>query len=72
MSNYVATNETLKDPVKIIESIEKVTPSIIQATPSFYQLLFNAGWKGKNNLKVLCGGDLLSEDLADQLLKSCG
>lgn len=69
---YIASNETLKDPEKTIQTIEKINPSIIQATPSFYQLLFNAGWKGNKRLKVLCGGDLLSEDLAGQLLKDCG
>jgi len=71
-SVYVVNNETLNNPEEIIQSIEKIKPTIIQATPSFYQLLFNAGWKGNKNLKVLCGGDLLSEDLADQLLKKCG
>jgi len=70
-SVYIANNEILKDPEKTIQTIEEVKPSIIQATPSFYQLLFNAGWKGSKSLKVLCGGDLLSEDLADQLVKNC-
>ena len=68
----IASNKTLNDPEKIIQTIEKINPSIIQATPSFYQLLFNAGWKGNKSLKILCGGDLLSEDLAEQLLKKCG
>ena len=71
-SVYIASNETLADPQKTIEVIQRVNPSILQATPSFYQLLFNAGWNGYRKLKVLCGGDLLSEDLAEQLLESCG
>ena len=70
-SVYIVSNETLKNPEKTIQTIEKVNPSIIQATPSFYQLLFNAGWKGNKSLKVLCGGDLLSEDLVGKLLKNC-
>ena len=69
-SVYIADHATLDDPQRIIKAIEQVRPSIIQATPSFYQLLFNAGWKGRENLKVLCGGDLLSEDLAENILKS--
>ena len=71
-SVYIASNKTLKDPAKIIKTIKKLNPSVIQATPSFYQMLFNADWEGDTNLKVLCGGDLLSEDLAGQLLKKCG
>ena len=35
-------------------------------------MLFNVGWEGDTNLKILCGGDLLSENLAEQLLKKCG
>ncbi|MEM6684656.1 MAG: amino acid adenylation domain-containing protein [Bacteroidota bacterium] len=65
---YVATNKTLEDPLTIIEEIEHVQPTILQATPSFYQLLYNAGWKGDAQLKILCGGDLLSEALAQKLL----
>jgi hypothetical protein len=35
----------------------------VQATPGFSKL-FHAGWKGNKSLKILCGGDLLSETLA--------
>lgn len=69
---YVADHNVLSSPSNIIEHLEKVKPSIIQATPSFYQLLFNAGWKGDKNLKVLCGGDRLSEVLAEKLIENCG
>jgi len=67
---YVASTETLADPLLIIEELDKVNPTIIQATPSFYQMLFNAGWKGDNNLKILCGGDLLSKTLAEKIMNS--
>ncbi len=67
---YVANKETLSNPELIIEKIEQITPTILQATPSFYQMLFNAGWNGNNKLKVLCGGDLLSESLAEKLIKN--
>lgn len=71
-SIFIVDNETLKEPEKLIQLLNEVNPTIIQATPSFYQMLFNAGWGGSSSLKVLCGGDLLSEDLADQLLQKCG
>ena len=65
---YIADMETLFNLECTIKAIHNVNPTIIQATPSFYQLLYNAGWKGNNSLKVLCGGDLLSEQLALKLL----
>jgi surfactin family lipopeptide synthetase A len=65
---YVALQETIADPIELIKEIDTVLPTIIQATPSFYQLLFNADWKGNSEIKILCGGDLLSQALAEKLL----
>jgi amino acid adenylation domain-containing protein len=66
---YIANQDCLSDPIKIIEKIKQVKPSILQATPSFYQLLISSGWRGDKNLKILCGGDLLSESLSQKLLQ---
>lgn len=68
---YIASHNVLSDSSLIIEKLEKTQATIIQATPSFYQMLFNADWDGSKGLKVLCGGDLLSEALAEKLLKNC-
>ncbi|KQB41366.1 non-ribosomal peptide synthetase [Flavobacterium aquidurense] len=68
---YIASNEVLQDSNLIIQRLEELKPTIIQATPSFYQMLFNADWSGADNLKVLCGGDLLSEALAEKMISSC-
>ena len=65
---YIAMPEVLSTPHFIIQKLKELNPTIIQATPSFYQMLFNAGWNGNKQLKVLCGGDLLSERLAEKLL----
>jgi len=67
---YVANQEILSDPNTIIQKIGEVQPTIIQATPSFYQMLFNAEWLGDKQLKILCGGDLLSEALAEKLIQN--
>ncbi|MFH7014638.1 amino acid adenylation domain-containing protein [Flavobacterium sp. FlaQc-47] len=67
---YMASKDVLSDPNLIIKKIEEIQPTIIQATPSFYQMLFNANWKGNKGLKVLCGGDLLSESLAEKLINN--
>jgi amino acid adenylation domain-containing protein len=65
---YIASQEILSEPHLIIKKIEEIQPTLIQATPSFYQMLFNADWQGNQGLKVLCGGDLLSEALAEKLI----
>lgn len=68
---YVVEKEMLEDPLALIKTIKEVKPTIIQATPSFYQMLFNVGWEGEKDLKILCGGDLISKSLAKDLLLTC-
>ncbi|MFV8347173.1 amino acid adenylation domain-containing protein [Flavobacterium sp. ZB4P13] len=68
---YIANKNVLSDPNLIIKKLEEVKPTIIQATPSFYQMLFNAHWQGDKKLKVLCGGELLNESLAEKLIANC-
>ncbi|MEM7185360.1 MAG: amino acid adenylation domain-containing protein [Bacteroidota bacterium] len=65
---YVSDHATLSSPIHLLQDIELLKPTMVQGTPSFFQLLFNAGWTGISDLKVLCGGDLLSEALAGELL----
>jgi len=67
---FIASQETLFDPIRVIDDLIQQKPTIIQATPGFYQMLHTAGWKGDKELKVLCGGDLLSEALAGKLINT--
>ena len=41
--------------------------TIMQATPVTWRLLLEAGWSGKPGLKVLCGGEAMTPELADQI-----
>jgi polyketide synthase 12 len=46
--------------------------TMMQATPTTWQLLFQSGWQGQPSLsKILCGGEAMPRSLADRLL-SCG
>ena len=68
----VVTREILIDPHQLEEVIDRHGITVMQATPATWRMLFNAGWKGKPKLKVLCGGEALLPDLAARLLGSCG
>jgi thioesterase domain-containing protein len=46
--------------------------TIMQATPSTWRLLLDAGWEGNSKLKILCGGEAWSRELAGRLLPKCG
>ncbi len=67
---YVATSNILSEPRRIVQKLREISPTVIQATPSFFQMLFDAGWTGSSNLEVLCGGDVLGAQLGMRLLKS--
>ena len=43
----------------------------MQATPSTWRLLLEAGWHGHGEFKILCGGEVLPRALADRLW-ACG
>ncbi len=68
---YIASDKTLRNPVATILEILEVRPSIIQATPSFFKRLLSLSWKPDSELKILCGGDLINNDLIEELLISC-
>lgn len=67
-SLFISGKETLSNVETLKKELDLISPSIIQATPSFYQLLFNAGWKGNANIKVLCGGDYMPQSIAEKLI----
>ena len=46
--------------------------SAIQATPATLRMLLDVGWRGDPRLKILCGGEAWTADLAGELLPRCG
>ena len=52
----------------LAEEIERNRATVIQATPSVFRLLLDAGWQGNPGLKILCGGEAFPPDLAARLL----
>ncbi|MBD2095649.1 amino acid adenylation domain-containing protein [Trichocoleus sp. FACHB-591] len=64
----LASRETAMDAQQLIQLIEQSGATVMQATPATWRLLLAAGWQGNPQLKILCGGEALSRELADQLL----
>lgn len=40
----------------------------MQGTPATWRLMIDAGWSGKKDLKVFCGGEALPPNLAEELI----
>jgi len=65
----VARREEVMDPSALQELLKSSQATVMQATPATWRMLIDAGWSGNKGLKVLCGGEALPRDLADQLIE---
>jgi amino acid adenylation domain-containing protein len=67
----LVSKEVAGDGLRLAEAISASGATIMQATPTTWQLLLDTGWTGKPSLKALCGGEALTPSLAGRLLLSC-
>ncbi|MBH8566639.1 AMP-binding protein [Nostoc sp. CENA67] len=68
----MVSREIAADGTKLIEELERSRATVMQATPATWQMLLAAGWQGNKQLKVLCGGEALTQKLAAELLDKVG
>lgn len=59
------------DAPALAAEITRSGVTFVQATPTTYRMLLTAGWAGDPELVLLCGGEALAPDLAEQLLSRC-
>ncbi len=67
----LADTPTARDGRALLDLIRTEKASIMQATPSTWQMMLNAGWDSHLPLKALCGGEALPKDLATKLMGKC-
>jgi amino acid adenylation domain-containing protein len=66
---HIATKEQGMEPSWIENAIETSNINFVQATPATWELLYNARWKGINQLNILCGGEALYTSLASKIIE---
>lgn len=64
----IAGREMIANPIMMVDAVDQYEVTMMQATPVSWQIMIESGWKGTPGLKALCGGDVLTRKLADQLL----
>jgi amino acid adenylation domain-containing protein len=64
----VAAREEAGDGSELLRRLRESSATAMQATPSTWDLLIEAGWRGSQTFKILCGGEPMSRELADALL----
>jgi len=63
----LASRETASDGQRLRQKLTTYNVSCMQATPATWRLLLESGWQGCKGLKILCGGEAVPRDLANQL-----
>ena len=63
----LVSREIASDGEQLLDKMNEIT--IMQATPATWRLLLSVGWSGNKKLKILCGGEALDTQLAQQLLE---
>ena len=57
---------TAADGERLIQILSETGITLMQATPTTWRMLVDLRWQGKVDLHILCGGELLPRDLANQ------
>jgi amino acid adenylation domain-containing protein/natural product biosynthesis luciferase-like monooxygenase protein/non-ribosomal peptide synthase protein (TIGR01720 family) len=64
----VASRDTAGDGAALGALIDRCQASAMQATPATWRMLLEAKWRPRRWMKLLCGGEALSQDLAGRLV----
>jgi len=64
----IASREIASDGRQLAAHLAQSEATLMQATPATWRMLLESGWQGSEKLKMLCGGEALSRELAEQLL----
>jgi len=53
----MVTATTQKNPIKILDCVKERNITVMQATPTTYEMLIACGWNGDMNIRFLVGGE---------------
>jgi amino acid adenylation domain-containing protein len=67
----LAGRDDVVDGRRLAALLGSSAATVMQATPSTWSMMFEAGWLGRASLRVLCGGEAMPVDLAERLLATC-
>jgi amino acid adenylation domain-containing protein len=65
----IATEAQVHDGDLLLALLKDSGATVLQATPGAWRALVDSGWTDSLPLRVLCGGEAMSRDLADKLLE---
>ncbi|WP_076585068.1 non-ribosomal peptide synthetase [Vibrio ostreicida] len=66
----LASSADSTNPAGLAELLDKHRITIMQATPSTWQMLLSEHWQADSELRMICGGEAMPNDLKTRLLSS--
>ena len=66
-----ADYETTRDGQLLLKIVQDKEITILQATPTTWQMLLDSGWDNRLAIKAFCGGEAMPLNLARELLTRC-
>jgi amino acid adenylation domain-containing protein len=67
----IADQESTRDGRLLLNILKSKKITLMQATPSTWQMMIDSGWKRGDLSKVLCGGEALPKDLSEKIMARC-
>lgn len=64
----IADQNEVRDGGLLLALLKREAVRVMQATPTTWRILLEAGWNGTPSLRMLCGGEPMVQDLARRLL----
>ena len=68
----VLPREIAADGTYLLQALDHFRATVMQATPATWRMMIESGWTETPGLKMLCGGEALPRDLANQMLEHGG
>jgi amino acid adenylation domain-containing protein len=67
---YLVAGTVARDAELLKREISRVRPHAMQATPTMWSMLLEAGWRNEQRVRVLCGGEPLPPALRRHFVRS--
>jgi amino acid adenylation domain-containing protein len=68
----IASSDETADGFRLLERLRRSQATLMQATPSLWRVLLEAGFRSEPGFVALCGGEPLRDDVANRLLEHGG
>ncbi|MFK8186309.1 MAG: amino acid adenylation domain-containing protein [Phormidesmis sp.] len=68
----LADSQVAADGLALAELMTTHRATVMQATPATWRILLSTDWAGSQQLKAICGGEALPQELANSLLEKVG